>query len=165
MGGAADKLTPKQEQFVHLVAREGLTNTEAYKRVYDCTAAPHEEIPKRAYALATSAKVASAIATIKGAVQAEASRKAAYTLADAIKEADEILEAARRANNLTAANQAAKLKAQLAGHMVERREIKFGALEQSDVEELEAIRDEVRRRLAEKGRDVAPEDHNRPVLN
>lgn len=161
------ELTPKQAAFVDLVAREGLSNTEAYKRTYDCTAASPEQISRRASELAASPKIAEQIRTIKGAVTAAANKRAAYSLADAIAEAEEIRAKAFEQGNMTAAKAAAELKAKLSGHMVERREIKFGALEQSDVEELEAMQAEIRRRIAEKngGEAPPPDDSNRPVMH
>lgn len=158
-------LTVKQEAFAVRVGTEGLTQAEAYKLTYDCSKSNPDTIRTRAYELASSPVVAERIGVLRGAVQAEAQRKASYTLKDAIAEAEEIRAEAFSKGNMTAANAAAALKAKLAGHMVERKEVRFGALEQSDVEELEAMQAELRKRLAERrGIETAPDDGNRPQL-
>jgi hypothetical protein len=161
----SDRLTVQQEKFVQLVALEGLSQTEAYKRTYNCIAASPADITSRASTLAAVPKVASAIASARGAAAAAAAKKAAYTLAHAIEEAEAARKMAEEKNDAKGVATAVALKAKLAGHMVERKEIKFGSLEQEDVEVLEAMQAELRARLAAKGREVAPEDHNRPVLN
>jgi hypothetical protein len=147
------------------VGTEGLADTEAYKLTYDCTKLLPEQIKRRSYDLLHSPIVAERIRVLRGAMEAAAVKAAAYTLADAIREAEEIRAKAFTAGNLTAANSAAALKAKLAGHLVEKKEVKFGALEQADVDELEMLRAELRRRLADRhGIDAPSDESNRPVL-
>lgn len=158
-------LTLKQEAFAVRVGTEGLADTEAYKLTYDCTRLEPEQIKRRAYDLVLSPIVAERIRALRGAMQATAVRKAGYTLADAILEAEALREAAVESKSFAAATSAATLKAKLAGHLVEKKEIKFGQLEQADVEELEALRDELRKRLSERrGIETAEDESNRPQL-
>ena len=158
-------LTPKQESFALKVGAEGLGLTEAYKLTYDCTKSLPETIHGRASELARSPAVAARIARIQGDRVAAAVQKASYTLADAIREAEEIRLLAVAAGNLPAAATASTLKSKLAGHLVDRREIKSGPLEESDVTELEELRAELlKRRAAQTGEAIDFDEGNRPQL-
>lgn len=160
----AAELTPKQEAFAVAIACEKLTQVEAYRKAYDAAGSSPETARKRANELATTPHVAARITALQRGAADGALRRAAYTLADAIREQEEIREMAVLAGNFATAATAAANKAKLAGHMVERKEIKGGVLEETDVEELEAMLQALRgKRKAETG--VAHVDEsNRPEI-
>jgi putative DNA primase/helicase len=85
--------------------------------------------------------------------------------ADAIKEAEDLRAMAVEKGQVAAATQAASLKAKLAGHLIDRKEIKSGPLEDTDVEDLEALLAELKRRkAAEAGGKVEQDEGNRPEI-
>lgn len=161
----AEDLTPKQQAFVVKVTCENLSFSDAYRAVYDCTNRTPEQINSAASSLARSAKVAARISAVQRGAEAAAVAKATYNLQAAIAEAEEQRVAALEKGQIAAATAASKLKAQLAGHLVERKEIRSGPLEDSDVEDLEALLAELKRRKAERaGGQVEQDDGNRPEV-
>lgn len=160
----AEALTQKQETFARLVACERLSYTEAYKRAYEAENSSQETLRKRGWELSVSPRVAARISELQRGLTDAAVRKASYTLADAIGEQEDIRALAVKTGNLATAATAAANKAKLAGHMVERKEIKTGPLEEADVDELEAILESLRKkRAAETGR-AQVDDGNRPEV-
>jgi len=103
-------LTTKQNLFALKVGAEDVSVTTAYKLVYDCTRSLPKTIEDNASSLYRSPVVAAEIARIRGDRAAVAARKASYTLADAILEAEEIRVLAVKAGNLPAAATASTLK-------------------------------------------------------
>lgn len=153
----------KRERFAVLVACERATFTDAYRAVYNCAGRTQEQVSKAASSLAAAQEIKDRILELQGRAADDAARKAAYTLADAIAEAESLRALAEERGHTAAAITAATLKAKLAGHLIERKEIKTGPLEDSDVEDLEALLAELKRRKAERaGGQVEQDDGNRP---
>jgi hypothetical protein len=159
-------LTAKQEAFCQKVACEGLNQTDAYKAVYDTSKSQPGSIYSNASSLARSAEVMARISALRGATTATAVKKAGYTLADAMADADDAMKLAIDKGQVASVVTAAALKAKLAGHMIDRKEVKnIGPLEEADVQELSTMLDELRARAAiEAGMSgqAAPAAGNRP---
>jgi hypothetical protein len=161
----ADELTPKQLAFVTKVVCESLSYSDAYRAIYDCKNRTPEQVSSAASSLARSPKVAAKISALQRGAEAAAVAKTSYTLADAIKEAEDLRAMAVEKGQVAAATQAASLKAKLAGHLIDRKEIKSGPLEDTDVEDLEALLAELKRRkAAEAGGKVEQDEGNRPEI-
>lgn len=111
-------LTIKQEKFAERYL-EHRNATRAYKEAgYSCKTWPDSAIWSAASRMLKNSKVAARI----NAVQYKAVERAEYTLEQAIKEAREDREHAKELGQLGAAVSGGKLAAQLAGHLVERRD-------------------------------------------
>lgn len=84
--------------------------------------------------LAAKIHVAARIAVLTERATTIAAKKAGLTLADCIEEANIWVEDAKALGNTSAGVAATKLRAQLAGHLVEKREVKnTGPLDEADV--------------------------------
>ena len=132
----AAKLTGKQEAFARAVALEGLDQTAAYSKAYDTSKMAAETINKEASKLGLHPAIATRIDVLKAGATAVAVKKAGYTLADAIDQAEGFVLQAAALGQASAGVAAVKLKAQLAGHLVEKKEITNSALTPSDVQSL-----------------------------
>ena len=157
-------LTPKREAFARLVGLENISQSEAYRRTYDIVNVDPEKISQRASALARQPEVAARIAELRDRGAADARARTRHTREKALEEAEEIRVKALAAGKLDVAKSAAALKAQLSGLLVERREVKTGPLEETDVDDLLAMREELERRRVAEGGAVIPDD-NRPVAH
>lgn len=129
-------LTAKQEQFAQGIALKGLNQSAAYSAAYDASKMTPETIACRASELAKHSDVADRINVLRERATGAAVKKAGYTLADAIAEADELAADGKALGQISAAVAAIKLKAQLGGHLVEKKEIRTGSLEDTDLEKL-----------------------------
>ncbi len=161
-------LTAKQSAFCNAVALENQSLSEAYRAVYDTSKCKPETVHRSATQLAKSPMIATRIAELKGKAEAASVRAASYTLDAAMVQAEELRIRAQSMGQLPTAAAMVVHKAKLAGLLVEKREVRQGPLEESDVQELIALRDELRARAAaEKAASGdAPDDHsegNKPV--
>jgi hypothetical protein len=137
-------LTAKQEAFCRAVALEGLDQTAAYSKAYDVSKMKQESVHKAASNLANDPKVSTRIAVLTERATAAAVKKAGYTLADAMAEAEEVLDDAKALGQIGPAVSAVKLRAQLAGHLVEKKEVSTKtSLEETDVDSLLKIKAQV----------------------
>ena len=107
-----------------------------------------ESVTKAASALATRPDVASRINVLKGRATAAAVKNAALTLEDCLAEAGEMLQDAKALGNTSAGVAAAKLRAQLAGHLVERKEVKDSRLDDATVDNILDVLKELKQRAA-----------------
>lgn len=139
-----DGLTDKQRIFRDELVG-GATQVEAYKAAFDTSTMLETTISKRAGELAKLPKIAVTISGIVKGAQDLAARALSYTLHDAILEADRLIGMAEAEGQSGAAVSAATLKAKLAGHLVERKEVRSGPLEDADVQELQRVRRELAR--------------------
>jgi hypothetical protein len=126
-------------------------------------------INRAASVLASLPHVAARIGQHRGAVTAAVVRRTAFTMADAMGEAETARQLAHDASQAGAAVAAVTLKSKLAGLLVEKREIRVGTLEESDLDELLAMRDRLRAEVAARdgrhgGEPEASTEGNRPVL-
>ena len=144
-------LTAKQEAFCRAIAVEGLNQSAAYSKAYDAAKMTAKSISEAASRLAADSKVAARIAVISEGATAVAVKKAGLTLADAMGEAGELLDGAKAAGQYSAGVAAAKLRAQLAGHLVERKEVRSGPLEDVDIQRLLAMKAQAEADLARAG--------------
>jgi len=161
-------LTAKQAAFCNAVALENQSLTDAYRAVYDTSKCKPETVHRSATQLAKSPTIAARIAELRGKVEATAVKAAAYTLEHAMGEAGDVLERAKAAGQVGAAVSAVTLRAKLAGHLMEKIRVQAGPLDESDVKELIALRDELRaRRDAERRAagetPIDTREGNRPV--
>ena len=129
-------LTAKQEVFCQKVAIQKLTQTDAYSAAYDVEKMAPDTIRKKASELALSGDVAARIAVLSERATAAALKKSGLTLEASMKELDDLMQDAQALGQISAGVAAAKVRAQLAGHLVEKKEIRSGPLEASDVEAL-----------------------------
>ena len=136
-------LTFKQELFCVKVL-EGLNLSDAYRAVYNSQKSKPATVNRAAKELADNPRLAARIALLRQGATAIAIKKAGYTLADAMTEAAEDRQLAIAGGQASAAVAATKLRAQLAGHLIERKETSNkGALDDTDVAVLVAMRDEM----------------------
>ena len=126
------KLTPKQNAFCLHVA-QGRSQSDAYRLIYDASKMKPESVTTAASILAANEMVADRISVLSSRAAARATNKTAYTLEAAILEAEDIRHEALADGNQGAAVSAATLKAKLAGHLVERKEVRSGPLEEADI--------------------------------
>lgn len=141
-------LTIKQEKFAQAVALQGMTQSAAYSACYDAAKLSPANLARRASEVARHPEVAARMVVLTERAAADAVKKAAYTLDAAITEADQLIADARSLGQVSAAVAAAKHKAQLAGHLVEKKEItNRSGLDDLDAEKLKKLRDELNARL------------------
>ena len=140
-------LTAKQEQFAKNVGLRGMNQSEAYSAAYDASKMTPESIATAASRLVADANVSSRINVLRERATAAAVKKTGYTLADAIDEADVAAREGLALGQVSATVAAVKLKAQLAGHLVEKKEIRTGALEEVDLEKLALMREQAEREI------------------
>ena len=140
-------LTEKQERFCQELLTQP-SKTDAYRVAYPTTTMARGTMSRKASALAANGVVATRIEELRGRAAAAAVLQAGYLIADAMREAGEALQFALRARQAGAAVRAVALRAKLAGLLVRRGEATVMLLEDSEVKELVAMRDELRRRVA-----------------
>ncbi len=140
-------LTPKQEAFCLKIIR-GANQTVAYRAVYDCVDATEHAVGSKASTLARKPAVAARIASLREGVAAAVVAQTGYTLADALREAEEARELAHEKGQASAAASAVTLKSKLSGLLIEKKEITTkGELSDMDIAGLKRIRDEVALRI------------------
>ena len=131
-------LTVKQERFCQLVALKQMTQTAAYSEVYDITGKTPEGIAKLASAVANRPGMQERISVLRERGTVEAVRKAGRTLADCVQGVEELIEDAKNLGQISAGIAGAKLRAQLLGHLVEKKEVRQGPLDDADLTKLQA---------------------------
>lgn len=113
----------KREQFAQLVA-SGMSCEDAHAKLgyaRNKANARRMRYEKPVSARIEAIQAASAERVVKA--NSKAMEAIAYTRDDAMKEAEEVLKQARELGQLGSAIQAVKLRAQLKGHLIERKEI------------------------------------------
>lgn len=155
-------LTEKQQAFVEAIATDRLSYSAAYSKAFDVSGMQKLTVAKRASELARKPEIQAEINVILEGARRNSVKAAAYSLDDAIAEVDEGLELAKTNGQSSAFLQGVKLKAQLAGHVIDRKEVSTkDPLTGATIEELGRMRDEITRRmLAAKA--AEPPDH-RPI--
>jgi phage terminase small subunit len=132
-------LTGKQSRFCEKVL-EGLNLSDAYRAAFNAENMKPATVNRAAKELADHPKVAARIKVLREGATAAALKKAAHTLEDAMKEAGDLLEDAQVLGQISAGVAAAKLRAQLAGHLSEKRDARPSSLDDMDVERLLELR-------------------------
>lgn len=141
-------LTPKQERFAQNVALKRMNQSQAYAEAYDATGKTQEAVAKLASSVASHSEVKARIVVLTGRAEAEALKKGALTLEQSLEEAGQMFEDAKALGNTSAGVAAAKLRAQLSGHLVEKADKnRANDLEGMDVEGLAELRIAVEAKL------------------
>lgn len=110
-------LTRHQEAFCRGVS-EGLSYLDAYKGAYECRTIRHDEVVRRAGELAKHPLVAAEL----GRIRERAREHCAYSVADAVAEAELARQLAMEERQASAATGAVALKAKLLGLMTDKVE-------------------------------------------
>jgi hypothetical protein len=132
-------LTPKQEKFAQCVA-SGMTQSDAYRAAYSVgEKTKPETVQRKASELAKDGKISARVAELRKPI----AQKAQYTLETAMKEADKAYLLAERLDKPEAMVSAAKLRAQLAGVFVDRKQIQISKVAEGDTESLVAARNAI----------------------
>lgn len=140
-------LTPKQEAFCQAVV-SGLSQADAYRKAYDARNMKPPTVQKRASELMANGEV-------KGRVQAlrkPVVTKLQYGLEQAMTEAHDAYEVAKKKENGGAMVAAATLRAKLNGLLVERRELRHGPLQEVPEADLDKL-------IVEKAREAGVQLH------
>jgi len=138
------ELTAAQIVFVSELTN-GASQPAAYRKAYDTSGMKEKTITDAAFKLSKHPAVVAKIeAVVQGAAR-DARLKSGTTLADLVREADDAIEFARQMEQPGAVVSAATLKAKLLGHLVERKEVRSGHLEETDTAELLALREELKK--------------------
>ena len=142
-------LTAKQEVFCQKLALGTMTQSEAYACAYDVARMTPKSLAEAASKLMRSPEVSARVEVLRERAAKAAVKRAAVTLDSCIADAEELMADAKALGQISAGVAAAKLRAQLSGHLVERKEVKqTGPLDETDVEKLVEIKAEVERKLA-----------------
>lgn len=136
-------LTAKQEAFVQGVLK-GASYSDAYRAVYDVSRMKVESVHDAASKLALSGGVAQRLAKVEERAVTVAATRLSYTLEDAMREAQEDRALAHGVGQAGAAVAATGLRAKLMGLLIERKEVRVGLLEDTDLHELAAMRERLR---------------------
>jgi phage terminase small subunit len=136
------RLTAKQIVFCQKVL-EGLNLSDAYRASYSAEKMLPATVNRAAKELMDNPKIAARVGELRESVSTIVVKRAAHTLDAAMDEAGQMLEGAKAAGQYSAGVAAAKLRAQLAGHLSEKKEEHKGALTDIDVEILLKMRDEL----------------------
>ena len=139
-------LTKNQRAFAIKVA-EGGNQTAAYRATYNVSGMADKTIRSAASALAANAAVSVLISGLTAGATVAATRKIGIKLEDSLKNAAEGMEFAKQVGQAGAFVAAATLHAKLSGHLVDKKEVRTGPLEETDVSDLVKMRDQVRGRM------------------
>lgn len=140
--------TAAEQEFARLVGSGKFTQTAAYSQAFDVSKIQPGTVIKRASALAKREDIKALIAVVVEGAGVASVKAAAYTIDVAIAEADEARADAKANGQASAQVAAIKLKSQLAGHVLDRKEIKaVDPLKDATTEELGRLRDEITRRI------------------
>ena len=142
------RLTAKQERFAQNVALKGMTQSAAWGEAYNATLMSPKSINEAASRLLANVKIKARVIGLKQGATAAAVKKAGLTLADSIDEAGDMLAGAKIAGQYSAGVAAVKLRAQLSGHLADRKEVRQGPLDDADVAKLVATLAEIDAKLA-----------------
>ena len=146
--GNPTHLTEKQAKFCEKVL-EGLNLSDAYRAAFNTENMKPATVNRAAKELADNPKVAARIEVLREGATRAAVTAAAYTLDEAMTDAEEDRALAREKGQGSAAVSATKLKAQLAGHLPEKekRDARAGVLDELDVERLLEMQKQVEEKL------------------
>lgn len=118
-------LTPQQEKFAQAIV-SGLSQSDAYRKAYPKSLKwKTESVNSNASTLASNTEVAQRVAELRKPVV----EKAQYGLEQAMAEAEDALKTAKGKENGGAMVAAVQLRAKLNGLLVEKKEIRVGAIE------------------------------------
>lgn len=140
-------LTAKQEGFCRGVAIQNLSLSDAYRANYDVSKMTTESINTAAKQLAASLPVATRLDVLRQRATEAVLKKAGLTLEAAMAEAGALLEDAKALGQISAGVAAATLRAKLAGLLIEKKEVRTGALEEVDLTKLAHMREQAERDL------------------
>lgn len=140
-------LTQKQERFCQNRGAKNMSQIASYRDAFGCEGIPDNRISTLASILDARPEVQARIKTIQERVLGEVAKVGAFTLSAALAEADRANELAHSVGQAGAAVSAVTLKAKLAGLLVEKKEIRSGPLEETDIFALLAMRDQIRQRI------------------
>jgi len=141
-------MTPQETAFARLYATGKVPRNEAYSTIYDVANLSKSALNKRASLLASRPDIVAAVKVITDGVTSATVKAAAYTIDKAMEEAEEARQLAHRTGQSSAASAAVKLKSQLAGHVLDRKEVSTkDPLAGATIDELARLRDEVTRRI------------------
>jgi len=160
-------LNVKQEQFARAIAA-GKPQSVAYAEVYGAGKRSEKTLAEAACRLANTPQVRMRINVITEGATRASIKAAAHTIDVAIDEVDQIMHEARANGQASAAVAAAKLKSQLAGHVLDRKEIReIDPLKGATLEELVKLRDEITRRMlaAREAEDITAQPRTKMVGN
>lgn len=148
MSRKATEFTEKQMVFIECVALKRMSLLDAYSTAFDVTGMKASTIAKRGSELFKRPDINAEInLVIEGARRASV-KAASYTLDDAIADVEEGMNLAKTNGQSSAYVQAVKLKAQLAGHVIDRKEVSTkDPLATATLDELGTMRDEITRRI------------------
>jgi hypothetical protein len=133
------ELTPKQEKFAQCVA-SGMTQADAYRSAYAVgESTKPETVLKRASELMANGDISGRVLELRKPVI----KKMQYTLETAMQEADKAYLLAERLDKPEAMVSAAKLRAQLAGVFVDRKQIQISKVAEGDTDSLVAARNAI----------------------
>lgn len=141
------RLTAANEVFARKISLENMNQTDAYACAYDVSGRTPEAVHKASSALALKPEVAGRIQLLKGRAEAKSVKAAAYTLDSAMGEAEQLLQDAQALGQISAGVAAAKLRAQLSGHLTEKTPDKGNVLDSMDADGLLEMRKEVEARI------------------
>jgi hypothetical protein len=156
-------LTAQQEVFAKKIALENMGQSAAYSCAYNTSKMTAKTVTEAASRLAAADNVRARIDVLRQGATRAALKAAAYSIDDAISDAEEDRVLARNAGQGSAAVAATKLKAQLAGHLVEKKADAKGALEDMDLERLLELRKAVEDKVARSREALAMTDAPAPV--
>lgn len=111
-------LTRHQQAFVTGITTHNLTYVDAYKNAYTCARLKHDEVQRRAWELSRVPEVEAEL----GRIRERARDAAAYSVADAVREAELVRQMAMEDRAAAAATGAITLKAKLLGLMTDKIE-------------------------------------------
>lgn len=135
-------MTPKQERFCQAIV-SGLSQADAYRMAYDAENMKPETVQNKAYLLMRRDEVRVRIEELRKPVV----EKLQYGLEQAMNEAAEAFSVAKEKENGGAMVAAVQLRARLNGLLVDRKEIRTGALlEEADTETLLEMRRQIEAR-------------------
>lgn len=136
-------LTAKQEVFCHKVL-EGLSQSDAYRAVYDTSRMLAATIHNSASKLVAAPPVVARLSELRERKAVAVVKSIAYTVDDAMREAQEDRMLAHSVGQAGAAVAATTLRAKLTGLLVERKEVRTGLLDDADSESLRAMHERLR---------------------
>ena len=137
------KLTPQREIFAQIVVK-GNNQSDAYRKAFPKSLKWKDNaVNVNASKLMADANVILRVNELRAPVVA----KIQYGLEQAMNEAHEALEVCRNKEQGGAMVQAVTLKAKLNNLLVERKEIRIGALDNLEHDDTQAIADAIQRRM------------------
>jgi phage terminase small subunit len=123
------KLTAKQQKFVLNYAINGNNASEAYRQSYDCSKMADNSINVEASKMLKNPNVALWVEQAKQNVQEVFQDEIKYSAKDCFDELDDVRKRAKKdKGNYSQEIKAIELKGKLAGHFVDKHEVKGGGL-------------------------------------